>query len=218
MQIEIYHDTVCPWCRIGKRNLQLALEKFTDEPTTITYRTFFLNDAIPPQGADFDQVMRAKLGGQADISLEPMFDGPRRMGARVGLTFNFEKIRVAPNTTLSHRLIALTPDAQKPAVVDAIYKAYFEDGADIGQLETLLAIAEAVGLSRTETAQALRSDAMEAVVLAEVDQAHAMGITGVPFFVFNGRYAASGAQPPDAMLNILRQVAARSKAESSVTG
>lgn len=209
MHIDIYHDTVCPWCRIGKRNLQIALESWHDEPVTIDYHTFFLNNAIPLQGADFHAIMNAKTGGQ--VPLEAMFDGPRQAGARVGLTFNFEAITRAPNTTLSHRLIALTPDGQKVAMIDAIYKAYFEDGLDIGDLDVLLAIAGAVGLEVDAIARDLKGDTAEAEVLAEAEHAHQLGITGVPFFIFNGRYAISGAQPPAVMVQTLRQVAERSK-------
>ncbi len=211
MQIDIFQDTVCPWCRIGKKNLTEALKQWGAEDVTIRYRTFFLNDSLPPEGADFRQYMVAK--GAGAIPLEQFFDGPRQAGARVGLTFNFETITQAPNTLLSHRLIALTPDDQKEPMIDAIYKAYFEDGRDIGKLDVLLEIAAELGLDRNATEEKLRSDAVEQDVLADVEWARQAGITGVPFFVFNDKYAMSGAQPVEAMLRTLNKVAQLSQQE-----
>jgi predicted DsbA family dithiol-disulfide isomerase len=213
MHIDIYHDTVCPWCRIGKKNLQLALDSFAAEPVTITYRTFFLNEALPPEGDDFHKVMNAKTDGR--IPLEMMFDGPRRAGEKVGLRFNFEKITRAPNSTLSHVLIAITPDERKVAMIDALYKAYFEDGLDIGDRKVLHSIAAEHQLERAQVEAAFADEALLARITDEAHAAHQMGITGVPFFVFNGCYAMSGAQPPEAFARALPQIIERSRAEGN---
>jgi len=209
MHIDIYHDTVCPWCRVGKRNLQVALESWQGEPITISYKTFFLNEGIPPDGEDFRTLMAEKGGGR--IPLETMFDGPRRAGERVGLNFNFEAITRAPNTTLSHQLIALTPEAHKVAVIDAIYKAYFEDAKDIGRLDVLIDIAREIGLDAADLETRLAAGEMHEEILTEAHDAHGMGITGVPFFIFNGLYAMSGAQPPAAFTNVLQQIVERTE-------
>jgi predicted DsbA family dithiol-disulfide isomerase len=211
MHIDIYHDTVCPWCRIGKKNLQLALDGFNAEPVTITYHTFFLNEGLPPEGADFREYMLAKTAGR--LPLEMMFDGPRRAGEKVGVKFNFEKIERAPNTALSHLLIAFTPDDQKVAMIDALYQAYFEDGLDIGQRSVLLDLAQAQGLDLAQVEAGLNDPALFAQVEAEAHAAQEMGITGVPFFIFNGRYALSGAQPPEMFARVLPQVVERSRQE-----
>jgi predicted DsbA family dithiol-disulfide isomerase len=205
MQIEVYQDTACPWCRIGKRHLALALERWP-EPVEVRYRTFFLNSTIPPEGYEFKPYMLAKGGGQ--IALEDFFSAPRRAGANVGLTFNFEQIEAAPNTLLSHELIALAPDDLKETVIDAIYKAYFQDGRDIGKLDVLTAIAAECGMDADAAAEALQNHTMREQVEAEAERAHQLGITGVPFFVIDGRYAFSGAQPPDLIYRVLQQVAA----------
>jgi predicted DsbA family dithiol-disulfide isomerase len=204
IEIDVFHDMACPWCRIGKQHLKLALEQWEGEPVEVSYRAFFLNPNIPPEGHDFRSYMRAKGGGQ--VPLEQFFEAPRRMGTAVGLIFNFEQIERAPNTLLSHRLIALTPGAHREAVIDAIYGAYFEHGRDIGDREVLAAIAAEAGLDAEEMRRALQGNAAQQQVEEEARWAQRQGITGVPFFVFNSRLALSGAQPPEALLRALRQV------------
>lgn len=204
MKIDVFHDTACPWCRIGKSHLQLALADWP-EPVQVEYHTFFLNDAIPPEGVEFRPYMRQKGGNR--IPLEQFFDAPRLRGAEVGLVFNFEQIEKAPNTTLSHRLIALTPPEQKEAVIEAVYAAYFEHGRDIGDLDELVSIAAACGLDAATIRAQLQTDDGLAQVLAEAEWARAQGISGVPFFIVNGRYAFSGAQPPHLIRRVLEQAA-----------
>jgi predicted DsbA family dithiol-disulfide isomerase len=208
MQVDLFHDTACPWCRIGKRHLQLALAQWDGEPVQVRYRTFFLNERIPPAGEDFKPYMNAKVGGR--VPLEQMFAGPRQAGERVGLRFDFEAITRAPNTLLSHRLIALTPDSAREAVIDAVYAAYFEHGRDIGDLEVLAEIAGEVGLDRDAMRESLLTDAAQEQVLTDAQWAQQAGISGVPFFIVNNKYAWSGAQPPDAILQMLRQIDGRS--------
>jgi predicted DsbA family dithiol-disulfide isomerase len=204
MQIDLFHDTACPWCRIGKRHLQLALAQWDGEPIEVRYRAFFLNERIPATGEDFRPYMAAKTGGR--IPLEQLFAGPRQAGERVGLRFDFEAISRAPNTLLSHRLIALAPDSQKEAVIDAVYAAYFEQGRDIGDMETLVDIAGAAGLERAAMRELLLSDAGQEQALADALWAQRAGISGVPFFIVDDKYAWSGAQPPEAILQTLKQI------------
>lgn len=206
MQIDVFQDTVCPFCRIGKKHLELALERWQGEPVEVRYRSFFLNPGIPAEGYEFGPYMLAKGGGR--MKLEDFFDAPRRMGEAVGLTFNFEQIGRAPNTLLSHRLIALAPDDKRRAVIDTVYSAYFEFGRDIGDLDVLVDIAATCGLDAGETRRRLLSDEATDQVEADMDFAHRAGITGVPFFVLNDRYAFSGAQPPEVILRVMGQVAA----------
>ena len=209
MHIDLFSDTVCPWCRIGKRHLELALAEWareTAEPVTLRYRSFFLDPTTPPEGRDFRGHMTAKGGGR--VPLEQFFAAPRERGAAVGLTFNFEAIEKAPNTLLSHRLVYITPEPQRGALLDALYAAYFEFGRDIGDRGVLVDVAAAVGLDAAETRTQLAGDTGAAEVMADVAFARQVGITGVPFFIFNERVAFSGAQPPDVILRVLRQAAA----------
>ncbi|MEO0564647.1 MAG: DsbA family oxidoreductase [Chloroflexota bacterium] len=204
MQIDVYHDTACPWCRIGKAHLQQALEQWDGEPVEVRYHTFFLNASIPPEGYNFREYMTAKGGGQ--VPMEGWFDRPREMGAQVGVTFNFEKIEHAPNTLLSHRLIALAPEDQREAVIDAVYAAYFEGGRNIGDLEVLVEIASSQGMDADEVRARLETDEAEQQVLADAARGQQLGVTGVPFFVFENRYGFSGAQPPAVILQMMQQI------------
>jgi len=214
MRIDLFSDTVCPWCRIGKRHLELALAEWDGaEPVTIRYRSFFLDPTIPPEGRDFRAHMLAKGGGR--MTLADFFTAPRERGAAVGLDFNFEAIRRAPNTLLSHRLVYLAPEARRGAVLDALYEAYFFRGEDIGALETLAAVAERVGLDAATIAGQLAGDAGTAEVWADVEFARQVGIRGVPFFIFNDRLAFSGAQPPEVILRVLQQAAADNATRNS---
>jgi predicted DsbA family dithiol-disulfide isomerase len=209
MQIDIFSDTVCPWCRIGKRHLELALAEWAAagaaEPVAVRYRSFFLDPTIPPEGRDFRAHMAAKGGGR--IPLEQFFDAPRQRGAAVGLTFHFEAIERAPNTMLSHRLVYLASEDKRGALLDALYAAYFEHGRDIGDIEVLVDLAAAGGLEAEATRAALAGNAGAAEVLADVAFAQQVGISGVPFFIFNDKYAFSGAQPVEMMRRVLEQVA-----------
>ncbi|HRN69164.1 MAG TPA: DsbA family oxidoreductase [Promineifilum sp.] len=205
MKIDIFSDTVCPWCRIGKRHLELALADWPGEPVTIRHRSFFLDPDIPAEGYDFQAHMTAKGGGR--MTPEDFFAMPRQRGKAVGLTFNFEDIAKAPNTMLSHRLVYLTPEAERGAMLDAIFAAYFEFGRDIGDPDVLAAIAAEQGQDAAAIRAALAGDAAEAQVLADIAFAQQAGISSVPFFIFNDKYALSGAQPVEVMGRALRQVA-----------
>lgn len=208
MQIDVFADTVCPWCRIGKRHLELALAEWQGEPVTVNYRSFFLDPTTPPEGRDFRENMLAKGGGR--MSLEDFFGAPRQRGAAIGLTFNFDDIEKSPNTMLSHRLAYLTPKEKRGDVLDAIYAAYFEHGRDIGDIDVLVDIATANGLDGAAIREALESEAGTAEVQDDVDYARQVGISGVPFFVFNNKYAFSGAQPPESIRRVMEQVASES--------
>jgi len=209
MHIDVFSDTVCPWCRIGKRHLELALAGWGGspaEPVTVRYRSFFLDPTIPPEGRDFRDHMLAKGGGR--VALEDFFAAPRERGAAVGLSFNFEAIQRAPNTLLSHRLVYLAPEARRGQVLDALYEAYFARGEDIGDVATLAAVAERAGLDGPTLVAQLATTAGTAEVWADVDYARRAGIRGVPFFIFNERLAFSGAQPPEVIQRVLHQAAA----------
>ena len=215
MKIDVFQDPACPWCRIGKRHLQLALEQWHGEPVEVHYRSFMLNPSIPAEGQAFRPYMQAKGGGR--VPLEQFFAAPRQMGAAVGLVFNFDQIERAPNTLLAQRLVAITPVEQRGALLDAVYAAYFEHGRDIGDLETLVEIAATHGMDLAATREQLAGDVGRIEVLADLRLAQEAGIGGVPFFVFDERYAVSGAQPPDVLLQVMEQVAAGTNAEPDVT-
>ncbi|GAB4511745.1 MAG: DsbA family protein [Anaerolineae bacterium] len=203
LTVDVFHDTVCPWCRIGKKNLKDAIAQYDGE-VEVRYHTFFLNNTIPVEGYPFREYMLAK--GNHRVPLEQFFDGPRRAGEAAGLTFNFEQITKAPNSTLSHRLIVLTPEEQREAIIDALYAAYFEHGRDIGDVDVLVEIAVENGWEADVARDTLISDAGQHEVMADADFAHQVGISGVPFFIINNTWALSGAQPVEVFLRALQQI------------
>jgi predicted DsbA family dithiol-disulfide isomerase len=191
--------------------LQRSLQNWTGEPVTVEYRSFFLNPSIPPEGYDFIPYMQAKFNGR--ISLEQAFEAPRRMGESIGLTFNMEKIQKAPNSTLSHCLIALAPEDKRDEVIEAVYAAYFERGQDIGDLEVLVSIGNMLGMDAGQLRVQLGAEEVRKQVEAEAQQSLQMGIRGVPVFIVNGKYAFSGAQQPEVITNVLHEVQERGKGE-----
>lgn len=168
------------------------------------YKPFFLDPTIPPEGMDFQERMNWKGGGR--IPIERFFEGPRQMSERVGLTFNFENITRAPNTMLSHCLIALTPNEKVDSVIEDVYAAYFEHGQDIGDIEVLLQIAEKHGLDVPGLQVQMKDLRVQSRVWADVNQAYKLGIGGVPFFVIDQKYAFSGAQPSEVITQILERI------------
>ncbi len=179
----------------------------------VVYRAFFLNPTIPPEGYDFIVYMEAKFNGR--VSLEQAFEGPRRMGEAAGLVFSMDKISKAPNSTLSHCLIAIAPADIREQVIEAVYAAYFEHGQDIGDIETLIQIGKKFGMNENRLRVDLSAETVRAQVEAEAREASRLGVSGVPFFIINDKYAFSGAQTPDVIINTLLQVVKLERGEQS---
>jgi predicted DsbA family dithiol-disulfide isomerase len=198
----MYHDTVCPWCRIGHKGLMIALDRWDGPRVRVRHRPHLLDDSVPPDGVDFRAYIAERKGGEAE--LPSLFAGVERAGKEAGLRFRFDLVRYAPNTRLSHRLVALTPPERRDEVLAAVYGAYFEEGRNIGELDTLAQIASERGLERDAVAAGLRGGAHTAEVREEAEAARRMGVTSVPLFVVEGEQALAGAQPPEALLALLQ--------------
>lgn len=212
MRIDVFHDTACPWCRIGKAHLKQAIQQWEatgGDPVEVHYHPFFLNPSIPEGGYPFREYMNAKGGGR--VPMETWFDRPRAMGEQAGLVFNFEQIEHAPNTTLSHQVILLAPDDQQEPLMDAIYAAYFEHGQNIGDIEILLDIAEQHDLNREALRARLEAGEKRDQIFAAYDEAQQIGVQGVPFFIVGQRYAFSGAQPPETIVQVMRDTQAEQR-------
>lgn len=207
MKIDIYQDTVCPWCRIGKAHLQQALSQWTKEPVELAYHAFLLDPTTPPEGRAMSTLVQ-KLGGQT--AADAMHARVCQIGEACDVDFQFDRIDRIPNTVQSHYLVQATPTDRQEEMLEAVYKAYFEEGRDIGQVDVLLDVASALGYEPEATRQAMDSAEVQGRVEADFAFARDAGISGVPFFVFNHRYALSGAQPVEAFLEVLDQVHAAS--------
>lgn len=201
MQIDIFSDPICPWCFIGKKRLDAARALRPDLDLRIRWRAFQLNPDMPHGGMDRQTYLNVKFGGP-DRAQE-LYGHIARVGQEVGIPFDFNGIPRTPNTLAAHRLIrfAQQPEqSQADALVQALFDAYFLENRDIGDRETLLAIAEGAGLDRKAAADILDGDAYGEEIRAEDAYARRMGIGGVPCFIVNGKYALSGAQEPESFL------------------
>ncbi|MFC4303547.1 DsbA family oxidoreductase [Cohnella boryungensis] len=207
MKIDVYSDMVCPWCRIGKKNMNDAIDAWREQSgqtVEVSYHAYQLDPTLPPDGLPFNSVMEKKMGGAE--RLRPMLQRVTDAGAAVEVTFNFDKVERMPNTVLAHRITALLPQEDEAHWIEAVMKAYFEDGRDIAKLDVLLEIAAELGLDAEEARRLL--DNGEGVQAVEQDfaAAKAMGISGVPFFVVNDKYALSGAYPSAQFLEAFRKI------------
>ena len=197
VQIDIYSDTVCPWCFIGKRRLERALAARDDIDVTIRWHAFQLNPDMPPAGMERERYLASKFGGPERAA--SVYATIARAGHADRIPFDFEAIPRMPNTIQSHRLVRYADRfGMQDAVVETLFKAFFFDGEDIGDDVTLLRIGSRVGLERDATAAFLAGEEERDTVVAEDLRARRMGINAVPFFVVNGDYAISGAQEPEA--------------------
>lgn len=209
LTINVYSDVICPWCYVGKRRLERALRE-VDDPlkTHVAWRPFQLNPAMPKDGMDRTAYLEAKFG-----SLETFKEMEKRLieaGAIEQIPFAFEKILRTPNTFLAHRLIWYAGlQGRQDAVVDRLFKSYFEQAADIGSIAALVQLGEQAGMNREAVKLVLQSDEGTAEVRAEESAGHKFGIRGVPYFIVNGTYAISGAQPVETFVSAVDQMSAR---------
>ncbi len=206
LTVDVVSDVVCPWCFIGKRRLEVALAQLREqEPAlavTVRWHPFQLNPELPSEGVDRKSYLEAKFGGPARAA--QIYDNVRAAGRSVGLALDFDAIERQPNTLDAHRLIAwaqATGDAQ--ALVEALFRAYFIEGRYVGDREVLATIAAAVGYERAAAQAFLDSDALRAEVRAADTRAREGGISGVPFFIFAGTTALSGAHEPATLLDAI---------------
>jgi predicted DsbA family dithiol-disulfide isomerase len=206
MRIDIYSDTVCPWCYLGKRRFDVAVAARPQFEPRVTWRPFELNPDIPVEGVDRAAYLAARLGNPERVAAAHA--ELQRQGEATGINFRFDLITRMPNTRRSHLLIAHAARSGRQAVVkDRIMRAYFEEGCDVGDIEELVRLAVDVGLSERESRSALILRSGQDGVIAAERHATVLGITGVPTFVFDGQYTVSGAQDVGSLARIFDQVA-----------
>ncbi len=213
MIIDIVSDAICPWCYIGKRRLERALAMAPQPDLQIGWRPFQLNPDMPLEGMDRQEYLRLKFGDRAGGR---MYQAVEEAGRAEGIPFNFDRIRRTPNTLLVHRLIRYAArEGHQDDVVEAAFRAYFVEGEDIGQVDTLVRLTEGIGMDGARVRAYLESDEDLAQIKAEDQFARQIGIQGVPCFIIDRKFALSGAQPPEAFLEVFEL--ARQAAESTTT-
>jgi predicted DsbA family dithiol-disulfide isomerase len=207
--IDIISDVVCPWCYLGKARLELAVAEVQGEVgVDINWRPYRLNPDHPPEGVDHHAHLAKKLGGEKAV--DEAHERLKALGAEVGIRFNFDAIRIGPNTLDAHRLLhwAMMEGREiQDRVATGLFKANFEEGRNVGDHAVLIDIGKNAGLDPKLIANLLNSEADKDTVLSEIDAAQKMGVSGVPFFILDGQYAVSGAQPVDLLANALRDIA-----------
>jgi predicted DsbA family dithiol-disulfide isomerase len=204
IRIDFISDVICPWCYVGFRALIAACARRPDVTTMITMRPFELDPTTPKGGVDHRARLLAKFGGDAarlgDIR-KTLVDA----GLAVGIEFNLDAVKVAPNTLDCHRLMRWARSVGcELECAEALFQAFHVEGEDLSQAGTLVAIARGLGMDGEMVADLLQSDADSAEVKSELQTAIAMGISGVPCTLFNQQFAVMGAQPVDAFLTALQ--------------
>jgi predicted DsbA family dithiol-disulfide isomerase len=213
MQVEIWSDVVCPWCYLGKRYFEQALERFPHrDEVEVIYRSFELDPAAPPGvTAPTAEALASKYG----LGLEQAREAQRQMerrAAQAGLTFRMEDLR-SGNTRDAHRLLQLASTRGRQAeLAERLHRAYFTDQASIFDHPSLAGFAADVGLDRDEALAVLASGEYGEAVAADEEVARSFGVSGVPFFVIDRRYGISGAQPAETIAAVLERVWAETEA------
>jgi predicted DsbA family dithiol-disulfide isomerase len=209
LSIDIVSDIVCPWCYVGKRRLEAALARRASDdaqPVQVRWLAFQLNPDIPAGGVDRRSYLEQKFGGPERA--KQIYARIKAAGDEVGIPFDFERNTRQPNTVNAHRLIAWAQDLDPntaDSLIERLFRAYFVDGTDIGDIDTLAGVAGDAGFDATAARAWLASDAGRTAIEAEEQHSRALGVNGVPFFVFNQRLAVSGAQPPEVLLEAIEQ-------------
>jgi predicted DsbA family dithiol-disulfide isomerase len=206
MQIDVISDTVCPWCFIGKRRLQRAMDARPSIDFDVKWRPYQLDATVPREGMDRQVYMRMKFGDDP-MKIVEMHKLIAAEGEKEGIAFDFAAITRRPNTLDSHRLIRWAESAGvQDEVVERLFIAYFENGEDIGDVRVLADIADICGMDGVEVAQMLESDTDLNLVTREDQIAREMGVTGVPAMIFGNKLAVSGAREPEVLASVIDRV------------
>ena len=210
LTIEFFFDFVCPWCLIGKRHLQTAISRLAqlrpDVQVRVLWRSHQLLADIPPGGVPYQPFYIARLGSAEAVAQRRA--QVQQAGDPAGIKFAFERIELMPNTVAAHQLIAWAAECgseeQQSALIENLFTAYFIEGDDIGDQSVLQKRALACGLEQESLRAHLATASSKSTSGLRLSP-QADYVSGVPFFVFNGKYALSGAHPPDALLHAMQQ-------------
>lgn len=209
LRIDVVSDVVCPWCYLGQKRLDAAIAASPDVDVAVSWRPFQLDPTIPAEGMDRKAYMHAKFGDEE--RLREAHARLEALGEAEGIDYAFDAIKVSPNTLDAHRVIRWAGAAGEEAqnrLVRHLFRLYFEEGKDIGDHAVLAGAAREAGMDGAVVESLLASDADRDAVAEEAATASRMGVTGVPCFLFEGKYAVMGAQEPSALADAIRQIAA----------
>jgi len=205
LSLAIVSDIACPWCFVGKARLETALAQHgLADRFAITWLPYELNPDMPVAGMDRTQYLDAKFGPGRRKEIEVRLS---EAALESGVTFNWGKVTKSVNTRLAHMLVAAASTVQRGSEMKAaLFKAYWQDGRDVGDVETLVAIAVEQGFDEQAARDQLASDELRDTVIGLENRMREIGVDGVPFFIVDGKLALSGAQPPDVWAQVFRKV------------
>lgn len=212
IRLDIFSDPVCPWCMIGKANLDRALAAHPEHPFAIEWHPFQLNPDMAPEGVARAGYLQDKFGSrekvvQVHLALEAA-------AQKAGVTFDFAAIDRIPNTLNAHRLIHWAGlEGLQTAMVSRLFRAYWREGRDIGDLSVLAALAGEVGMDASAIARLLATDADAGDITARDQDARRRGVTAVPTFLIAQHYVVSGAQPPEVWGRVIDELVTQAKTE-----
>lgn len=205
VKLDILSDPICPWCYIGKTNLDRALEAVPDHPFIIEWHPFQLNPDMPREGADRRAYLEAKFGGKENAVRA--YAAVMDHAEKAGLKINFENMHRTPNTLDAHRLIHWAGiEGKQSAAVSALFKAYFTEGRDIGNQEVLADLADGIGLDASVILRLLQSDADEAMIRERDAHSRKMGVNSVPTFIVANKHAVPGAQSTEVWKQVITDI------------
>ncbi|OUS21858.1 polyketide biosynthesis protein [Litorivita pollutaquae] len=210
VKLDIISDPICPWCFIGKTLLDRALEARPDHPFVIEWHPFQLNPDMPVEGMERRAYLEAKFGGAegADKTYGAIADHAKEAGVEI----DFDAITRTPNTFNAHRLIHWAQlEGRQTAVVSRLFKAYFQEGRDIGNADVLADIADGVGIDASVVLRLFDSDADRDTLTDRETQFRKMGVTSVPTFIVASQHAVPGAQPTELWLQVMDDIAAQAR-------
>ena len=207
MKVEIWSDVMCPFCYIGKRKFEAALQQFPyKDEVEVEWKSFQLDPTIQTNGNKTIHQFLAERKGFTVEKAKEMNDYVTNLAKKVGLTYNFDKAVVA-NSFDAHRFSHLAKQhGQQNNAEELLFKSYFTDGKNTADKDTLIQLGAALGINADETKEMLESNNFAEEVNFDIDEASNIGVSGVPFFVVNRKYAISGAQEPDTFLQLLNKV------------
>lgn len=218
LKIDIVSDVVCPWCYIGKRRLEKAVTQLKDNYTfEINYLPFQLAPETPAEGENSKERLIAKFGSVDRY--HQILQQVSGVAAGEGLSFDLENQEVSPNTHSLHRLVWFAQQEGKQLeMVEALFKAYFEDRINLAVTENVVTLAESIGLDTAKAREILTSDLGATEVDQLLYQNRLMGISGVPYYIINDKYAVSGAQPTELFLEALPEIAVKAPIQAPIEG
>ena len=205
IRLDILSDPICPWCYIGKARLEEALTQRPNHPLEIQWHPFQLNDNMPKGGMDRRHYLEAKFGGKKGAI--QVYSDIAKAAEEAGLEIDFGAIEVTPNTIDAHRVIHWAGyEGRQYDMVTRLFEAYFKEGKNIGDADTLSELCGEVGMDKTVVAQMLSGDTDIASIRERDSQAREMGVRSVPTFIVGGQNAVMGAQPASLWIEVIDEV------------